>query len=71
MKIEIIIGDEGETQFKNFIAHIHGSHIDADSLFPGYEFHVSHYPPVDEWTLVVRCGSSMIEIYDADILVSN
>ena len=39
----------------------------AESVFPGYEFVVGHWPPMDFWEVEVQVGSARVVIEDATV----
>lgn len=68
MKLEVNIGTVGEYQIRTFLLDSGRSHHDSDALFPGYTFELGFWPPAEEWSLFVSCGSAKIEIQDFSVV---
>ena len=49
LTLTVELGPKGVTQFQEFLSEQQRNHIDAECVFPGYEFVVGHWPPVDFW----------------------
>jgi hypothetical protein len=71
MRFEVSIGTIGENQIKAFLSESGRSHQASDSLYPGYTFELAFWPPAQEWSLVVRCGSTAVEIHDFCVVDSD
>ena len=59
------LGAQGVAQFQEFLSEQHRHHVEAECVFPGYEFVVGHWPPVDFWE--VQVGSARVVIEDATV----
>ena len=67
LTLTVKLGAQGVTQFQEFLSEQHRHHVDAESVFPGYEFVVGHWPPVDFWDVEVQVGSARVVIKDATV----
>jgi hypothetical protein len=67
LTLTVKLGPQGVAQFQKFLSEQHRNHIDAESIFPGYEFVVGHWPPVDFWEVEVQVGSARVVIEDVTV----
>ena len=67
LTLSVKLGPDGVAQFQKFLSDQHEYHIDEESIFPGYEFVVGHWPPMDFWELEIQVGSVRMVIDDATI----
>lgn len=67
LTLTVELGPKGVAQFQEFLAEQHRCHIEAECVFPGYEFVVGHWPPVDFWEVEVKVGSAGAHIHDVNV----
>ena len=67
LTLTVKLGVQGVAQFQEFLSEQHRHHVDAGSVFPGCEFVVGHWPPVDFWEVEVQIGSARVVIEDATV----
>lgn len=67
LTLTVKLGSEGVVQFQKFLSEQHKHHVDAECVFPGYEFVVGHWPPMDFWEVEVQVGSARVVIEDATV----
>ena len=67
LTLTVKLGAQGVVQFQEFLSEQHRHHVEAESVFPGYEFVVGHWPPVDFWEVEVQVGSARVVIEDATV----
>ena len=67
LTLSVKLGPEGVAQFQKFLSEQHRHHVDAECIFPGYEFVVGHWPPMDFWEVEVQVGSARVVIEDASV----
>jgi hypothetical protein len=67
LTLTVNLGSQGVAQFQKFLSEQHQHHVDAESVFPGYEFVVGHWPPVDFWEVEIQVGSARVVIEDATV----
>ena len=67
LTLSVKLGPQGVAQFEKFLSEQHRLHLEADCEFPGYEFVVGHWPPVDFWDVAVQVGSARVVIEDATV----
>ena len=69
--LTVKLGPQGVAQFQQFLSEQHRHHAEAECIFPGYEFVVGHWPPVDFWEVEVQVGSARVVIEDAAVRLEN
>lgn len=67
LTLSVKLGPQGVAQFQKFLSEQYRHHINAECVFPGYEFVVGHWPPVDFWEVEVQVGSARVVIEDATV----
>ena len=67
LTLTVKLGPQGVAQFQEFLSNQHRHHVNAESVFPGYEFVVGHWPPMDFWEVEVQVGSARVVIEDATV----
>jgi len=67
LTLSVKLGPQGVAQFEKFLSEQHQLHVEGDCEFPGYEFVVGHWPPVDFWEVEVQVGSARVVIEDATV----
>ena len=67
LTLTVKLGAQGVARFQEFLSEQHRLHVDAECEFPGYEFVVGHWPPVDFWEVEVQVGSSRVVIEGATV----
>ena len=65
LTLTVHLGPAGMAQFHKFLGEQQIAHAEAESLFPGYEFVIGHWPPVDFWEVEVKVGPAFVLIEDA------
>ena len=71
LTLTVKFGAQGVAHFQKFLSEQHRHHVEAEYLFPGYEFVVGHWPPVDFWKVEVQVGSARVAIEDATVKLEN
>lgn len=71
LTLTVKLGQQGVAQFQQFLSEQHRHHAEAECIFPGYEFVVGHWPPVDFWEVEVQVGSARVVIEDATVTLEN
>jgi hypothetical protein len=70
LTLTVQLGPQGVAQFQH-LSEQQRHHADAECLFPGCEFVVGHWPPVDFWEVKVQVGSARVVIEDATVRLEN
>lgn len=70
LTLTVQIGPKGVAQFQEFLGQQQIAHAEADSLFPGYDFVVGHWPPVDFWEVEVTVGPAWQLIDDVAVTLT-
>ena len=67
LTLTVKLGAHGVAQFQEFLSEQHRHHVEAECVFPGYEFVVGHWPPVDFWEVEIQVGSARVVIEAATV----
>ena len=71
LTLTVQLGPQGVARFQQFLSEQQRHHAEAECLFPGYEFVVGHWPPVNFWEVEVQVGSTRVVIEDATVTLEN
>lgn len=70
LTLTVKLGPQGVAQFQKFLGEQQIAHAEADCMFPGYDFVVGHWPPVDFWEVEVTVGPARQVIDDATVTLT-